>query len=194
MSMSDPRTVGTQPPERVNLLGAVKSFYTRFARFSGRASRSEYWWMALAYLLVSTAFGLLMGAFDGGVVGGIDDQDPARLSPAGNVVLVIAQIVALVHVIPGLSLTVRRLHDSDHSGWWSLLYLTPLVALALGVTMGMLFAGGVSAGPSLIVGILAVMIVLAGPICLFILTLMPSNARGARFDRAPRAVPEPVRS
>lgn len=194
MSMADPRAVGTQPPESVNPVGAVKNFYSRYARFSGRASRSEYWWMWLAYVLVSLAFSLIMGAFDGGVIGGIADQDFDRLSPAGTGFLVLGQIVALAHFIPGLSLTVRRLHDVDRSGWWVLLGLTSLVAVALILTMGMLLGGGDYAGPALIVALLAVMIALAGPICLFIMTLMPSRARGARFDRGAAGAPEPARS
>lgn len=180
VSMDDPRSIGTQPPEPVSPVGAVKNFYGRYARFSGRASRSEYWWIALASFLVSAAFNLIMGAFHGGVVGGLGDQDLSRLSSSGTAFLVLGWVVSLIHFIPGLSLAVRRLHDVNRSGWWVLLSLSSLVALVLFVPLIASSSGSIV----LVWAVLALLVMLAGPLALLIMALLPSNARGVRFDRA----------
>lgn len=91
----------TQPAPSVGFLEATKLYFTRYAEFSGRSRRSEYWW---AYL--STAIlGFLIAFF---------------LSP-------VAWIWTLATFIPGLAICVRRLHDIGKSGWTLLLGLIPLV-------------------------------------------------------------------
>lgn len=55
MSRSDPRSVGTQPPESVAPFRAIRNFYRRFGRISGWASPSEFWWIVLWGMLASAA-------------------------------------------------------------------------------------------------------------------------------------------
>jgi uncharacterized membrane protein YhaH (DUF805 family) len=81
---------------------AVSSAFRHYADFSGRASRSEYWWFYLFYLLVLSAATLL---------------DSTRT---------LAGLVALALLLPTLGLAVRRLHDTGHSGWWLLVGFVPL--------------------------------------------------------------------
>lgn len=69
--------------------------------FSGRASRSEYWYYILAYLIGSIVVSLV-----GGILG-------AR---AGSV---LSGIYSLALFLPSLAVLVRRLHDTNHSGWWA---------------------------------------------------------------------------
>jgi uncharacterized membrane protein YhaH (DUF805 family) len=94
---------------------AVIRFFKKYATFSGRASRSEYWWMILVNGVISNLFYLLA------VLAGVNDA---------NVVAVIALglLVAwgLATLVPGLALVVRRLHDASFSGWMALLGLIPL--------------------------------------------------------------------
>jgi uncharacterized membrane protein YhaH (DUF805 family) len=85
---------------------AISSCYSNYATFSGRASRSEYWFFALFYLLIA-------------LVGFI-----TLFAGIGAAILIIS---ALVNFLPSLSVTVRRLHDTDHSGWWFWIQLIPLV-------------------------------------------------------------------
>lgn len=89
---------------------AVKSAFNRYFDFSARSSRSEYWWFYLFCLLVN-AFLLIV--------------DADSYSDAGFVVL--AGIFNLAIFIPSLAVSVRRLHDTDRSGWWLLIALIPLV-------------------------------------------------------------------
>ena len=78
--------------------GSVKSCFSRYCDFEGRASKAEYWY----WVLFTFVAGFGCGLFTAGV-----------LTP----------IVSLATFLPGLAVVTRRLHDSDHSGWnqlWSL--------------------------------------------------------------------------
>jgi uncharacterized membrane protein YhaH (DUF805 family) len=79
-----------------------------YADFSDRARRMEYWSFTLVNFLIG--FALAMLRFRGsGFIG------------------VIALVYSLAMIIPSLSVTVRRLHDTDRSGWWLLIALIPLI-------------------------------------------------------------------
>lgn len=83
-----------------------------FFNFNGRSSRGAYWWWSLAIFLVSFLVAIIdMIAFP---------QIVATLSGNGPVGI----LFSLATLIPGLSLSVRRLHDTGHSGWWLLIVLT----------------------------------------------------------------------
>ena len=83
---------------------AVKLGFANYVNFSGRASRSEYWYWSL--------FGLI----------GVLATDNVMIGR-----LFIAPIFVLALILPSFSLTVRRFHDLDRSGWWILLALIPMV-------------------------------------------------------------------
>jgi uncharacterized membrane protein YhaH (DUF805 family) len=82
-----------------------------YAGFSGRASRREYGWTVGMMLLLS----LVLGA-----VAGIAGPEFADVTGA---------LVTLVHLVPGLAVGARRLHDSGRSGWWQLLWFVPVVGV-----------------------------------------------------------------
>jgi uncharacterized membrane protein YhaH (DUF805 family) len=85
----------------------------KYATFSGRASRSECWWFQLFYWLVLIGLGILAA-----LAAGSDGQDgPSSLLIA---IGVIAGLFALAMLLPQMSLTVRRFHDRNISGWWYL--------------------------------------------------------------------------
>ncbi|WP_127144283.1 DUF805 domain-containing protein [Pelagibacterium montanilacus] len=86
----------------------------RYVDFRGRSTRSQFWLFTLFYLLLLCA-GLLLDA----MIGTLDAE--------GNGV--IGGVVVLAHLIPSLSVLVRRLHDIDRTGWWALIMLVPLVGL-----------------------------------------------------------------
>jgi uncharacterized membrane protein YhaH (DUF805 family) len=84
----------------------------RYADFSGRASRSEYWFFVLGFLIVYA----VCFAIDYGVFG---------IGPSGIPPLTL--IAYLLHFVPGLAVLIRRLHDIDRSGWWMLISLVPVI-------------------------------------------------------------------
>ncbi|WP_339778619.1 DUF805 domain-containing protein [uncultured Thalassospira sp.] len=89
---------------------AVSSGFNNFFNFRDRASRSAFWWWQLFVLAVS----IVCSAIDGW---GMGDQGTLE------------GIFNLITFVPGLALAVRRLHDTDRSGWWMLLTLVPLIGL-----------------------------------------------------------------
>src|SRR3954470_22999276 len=94
---------------------AIRSGFRKYADFSGRASRSEYWWWALlAFLVWLIAIVLDVIFFPGSIRTG---SYPYVGVPSG--------ITSLARFLPNWAVAVRRLHDTDHSGWWSLIALIP---------------------------------------------------------------------
>ncbi|MEU8580648.1 DUF805 domain-containing protein [Streptomyces abikoensis] len=81
----------------------------KYAVFSGRARRQEYW----MFTLISTVISIVL-AITEGVLGTNS---------------VIGTVYVLAVLLPSLAVTVRRLHDTDRSGWWVLIGLIPLVGL-----------------------------------------------------------------
>ncbi|MCZ8235565.1 MAG: DUF805 domain-containing protein [Inhella sp.] len=75
---------------------AIKTCFSKYATFSGRATRAEYWWFFLFTFL-------------------------------GSLIPIVGLIFALAVLIPSIAVAVRRLHDTDRSGWWILIGLIPLV-------------------------------------------------------------------
>ncbi|MCZ2497319.1 DUF805 domain-containing protein [Xylophilus sp. Kf1] len=73
----------------------------KYAEFTGRASRSEFWWFVLFNLLVSIA--------------------AAEIHPT------LSLVVTLALLLPSCAVSVRRLHDIGRSGWWLLLQFVPLI-------------------------------------------------------------------
>lgn len=90
----------------------------KFADFQGRARRSEYWLFYLFTFVLSLVLG-----FVGNMVMGA--PDPSNPMAGGGFILQMIATVALL--IPSLAVGVRRLHDTDRSGWWLLIALVPLV-------------------------------------------------------------------
>ena len=84
----------------------ISCYRTNYAGFYGRAPRSEYWFFVLSYMLLVLAVA---------TVG-------FMLGPIGFIAL---GILFLAVLLPSLAVQVRRLHDTDSSGWWLLLALIP---------------------------------------------------------------------
>jgi uncharacterized membrane protein YhaH (DUF805 family) len=93
---------------------AVRTCLGKYATFSGRAPRAEFWWFALFVLLGNLLFGALDGLFFG-------------TAPDGQPVSLLGAVFSLAVLLPNIAVGVRRLHDRDMSGWWYLLILIPIL-------------------------------------------------------------------
>ncbi len=89
-------------------IDVIKKHYVDFA---GRATREQYW----MYVLFN-----FIGAFVLAFLGGMDNV-------IGTLFSVLYAVYALALLLPSLSIAVRRLHDTDKSGWWLLIGLVPFV-------------------------------------------------------------------
>ncbi|WP_417659408.1 DUF805 domain-containing protein [Pseudidiomarina sp.] len=85
----------------------------KYAVFTGRARRSEYWFFVLFNVIIS----LVLGFIDGFLALGDPEAGIGLLSV----------IYGLAVLIPSIAVGVRRLHDTDRSGWWLLISLIPLI-------------------------------------------------------------------
>jgi uncharacterized membrane protein YhaH (DUF805 family) len=103
---------------------AVKRFFTKYATFTGRASRSEYWWWALVNYVVLFALGMV-ALVAGGTPQVSVDGTVAPPSGGAIVVVVLISLYGLATLIPGLALTARRLHDGNFSALFILIVLVP---------------------------------------------------------------------
>jgi uncharacterized membrane protein YhaH (DUF805 family) len=90
---------------------AVSTCFQKYATFSGRARRSEFWWWQLFAILV------------GSIATIIDNVAGLHVTSASNGQQVgwIGLVVALLLALPSIAVLFRRLHDTGRSGWWWLL-------------------------------------------------------------------------
>lgn len=93
----------------MNILDAIRACLRNYANFSGRARRAEFWWWQLfcfAASFVGSLFDVAAFQLDIGFFGGL---------------------FSLFVFVPTLAVGARRLHDTERSGWWLLLWLIPLI-------------------------------------------------------------------
>jgi uncharacterized membrane protein YhaH (DUF805 family) len=98
--------------------------FRKYAAFKGRATRSEYWYFTLFNILAVLGFGLidqLMGTFN----------FDAGYGP-------LSAIYTLAMILPGLSVSIRRLHDTGRSGGWFLITAIPVLGLLVFLYLALL--------------------------------------------------------
>ena len=88
---------------------SIKTCFNKYAVFSGRASRSEFWWFALFALI-------------GGIIAWIIDVMILGYDAEANGPINL--IFSIILILPSFAVGARRLHDIDKTGWWQLLWLT----------------------------------------------------------------------
>lgn len=102
-----------------------------YAKFSGRASRAEFWWFFLFTMII---YFLALFAF-GGMARGLVAMNPAADIARGTIsgTVIVVAVFWLFLFIPMLAVQIRRLHDTDRTGWWLgafwLLYVIYMVLL-----------------------------------------------------------------
>ncbi len=82
---------------------SVKTCFSKYADFTGRATRSEYWWFVLFVVLVSAATSLVSH--------------------------VLSALFSLATFLPSIAAAARRLHETNRSGWWQLIALVPVIGI-----------------------------------------------------------------
>lgn len=92
----------------------------KYAEFSGRARRSEYWLFTLFIILVEIAYFVLLSVLGGGL--GKGQMNGLGMALSGLYFLFVLGII-----VPSLAVSFRRLHDTDRSAWWLLISLVPFV-------------------------------------------------------------------
>jgi len=93
----------------MNIQTAVKTCFSKYATFSGRASRSEYWFFYLFTIIASIVTWVI---------------DTMLLGYSAEDTGAINLIFQIIIILPSIAVGARRLHDIGKSGWWQLLILT----------------------------------------------------------------------
>jgi uncharacterized membrane protein YhaH (DUF805 family) len=148
--MTDPPARGDTVPLSAPYYGAslpiaFGRYWRKYATFSGRASRSEYWWWELIALIFGA---IVMAIYIPSLIAAVSGHDGFRFNAGIIVVIVLAGLWTLATIVPTLALTWRRLHDVNLSGGFWFLGFIPSV----------------------------------GGLIVLVLTVLPSNPAGARFD------------
>jgi uncharacterized membrane protein YhaH (DUF805 family) len=171
---------------KISFVDSVKSVFVNWNKFKGIASRREYWFFVLFTILI----GIVLSTIESVIWPPVETDD---LIEAINQPTPITSLMALILLIPTLSVTSRRLQDSGWSGKWLFMYLAPLVPLALGV-FGVISYLETTAAPE--VEALAVSVAYFVPtllmafaiqVFLLVLCLLPSKPKEAGNKYAPEA-------
>jgi uncharacterized membrane protein YhaH (DUF805 family) len=131
---------------------AIKRFFAKYATFSGRASRSEFWWASFFVFLIAVLIwgpGIIVGIVTG--TPGVDPTTGRATHTPGPAFLLFVGLGVLFYLavlVPSIAITVRRLHDANFSGAFYLLVFVPWI----------------------------------GGLILLVLALLESKPEGARFD------------
>ena len=145
----------------------------KYASFSGRAPRSEFWWFFLFVIILYALFSVVMvGAIGGMAESAAEPQSGMVGAMGGSVILMMLFWLALL--IPTIAVQVRRLHDINRSGWWVggfyLLYLLYFV-LIIGA-FGSAMEAGVDGSDPAVGGLAAGTMVVALVMLIYGITLL----------------------
>ena len=122
----------------------------RYAEFSGRSRRTEFWMFALFQFLIYLALMILFMVIAGSAIMAAGNGSVGGIMAAGGSAVIfmgLGLLIALGLFIPGLAVAVRRLHDTGRSGWWVGGYLILVVVAAFLRSAG---GGGLGAILSLV--------------------------------------------
>ena len=103
-SLSTDEIITEREKRNMDFMTAIKTCFSKYTTFSGRARRSEYWNFALFCVLVSTALGIIF-----------PDQE------------LVSSLFSLITFMPNLAVSWRRMHDIGKAGAWSFIVLIPIV-------------------------------------------------------------------
>jgi uncharacterized membrane protein YhaH (DUF805 family) len=162
----------------------------RYADFRGRSRRKEYWMFYLFTILIGIAFAILSA-----VVGGtaaLSGNETTALAAGGavGIIAILQLVINLGLIVPSIAVGVRRLHDTDRTGWW-------LWAPVVGVVV--LFGGLAGAGLSIsqpnaasgignlvVVGIVGGIVIFAIALAVFVFMCLPGTDGPNRFGPDPK--------
>ncbi len=163
---------------KVTFAGAVKSAFVNFAQFRGVSTRAHYWY----FVLFSVLMALVLGTVDSVIWPPVQTDD---VLVALNQPTPFSNILAIVLLVPSLSITSRRIRDAGWSGKWLFSLLLPLIPFIYGV-VGVISYLDTVVTPDLEVLVTlisyfvpAILLAFAVQIFLLVLCLRPSKSKEA---------------
>ena len=146
---------------------AKRPIVEKYADFTGRAPRAEYWWYTLAIVVLALVLTIIES------IAGLKGMVFGMYGP-------LTALLWLATIVPGIAVGVRRLHDTNRSGWWLLLFVPYLIGVAM---MARAAAGHNLAA----IGSLGLLSLLGLALCIVLLVFMvlPSNPGDNRYGPNP---------
>jgi uncharacterized membrane protein YhaH (DUF805 family) len=159
----------------------------RYADFSGRSRRMEYWMWVVFQFLIFIAFMILMVAVGGAA---LMRGDLAGLMAVGGVLIILYLLYALmglIFLIPNLAVTIRRLHDTGRSGWWIMLFWGPyLLMIANSMITGAKVASGGDTTMDGPVGLVLMLAFLVGALVLLVFMFLEGTRGPNQYGADPK--------
>lgn len=121
---------------------SVKSAFRKYAVFKGRASRSEYWYWVLFATIGIVSLKILDGVLWGFINYKMPDGTSVFKLQGKKDTLELIFLFSIF--IPGLAVTIRRLHDIDNKGWWCLMTFTIIGQIPLAIMCALKGTDGVN--------------------------------------------------
>jgi uncharacterized membrane protein YhaH (DUF805 family) len=123
---SSPATHQTEysEPSKTGFIGAIKKGFRGYVVWNARSTRAEYWWWTLFVIIVTFVASIIDSAL----------FSTAMMTGVGP----LSAISSLALFLPGLSVWIRRLHDTDRTGWWVWIMLIPIIGLIVSLVFVLL--------------------------------------------------------
>lgn len=119
----------------MSFIGSIKSCFSKYVTFAGRAPRSEFWFFVLfIWLGVLVFYGLIFLMLDTSAM--METAQTGSFDPGASFAFpitpsILLLVFILVTFLPNISVTVRRLHDTGRSGWWYWISLIPIAGIII---------------------------------------------------------------
>ena len=158
----------------------------RYADFSGRSRRMEFWMWQLFQVIVYFVVVILAMMLGGGAM--MMATDPSAMAAAGGGIVIIMMLYGLYMlavIIPSIAVAVRRLHDTNRTGWW---VLAPVAPYLLAILLGLMMMGSPdSAGLVAIIALLCMLAALALALTLFVFYVLEGTKGPNQYGPDPKA-------
>jgi uncharacterized membrane protein YhaH (DUF805 family) len=154
-------------PFAIELLENYIAVLRKYAVIEGRARRKEFWMFVLANLVVAFALGIL-----------------SAIPVLGGLFRLVSSLFGLATIVPNFTVSVRRLHDRDKSGWVLLIMVIPFVLGIIGIVNFSLYGGWRS---SFILFLFIIIISLVCNIILLVFLAMEGTHGSNKYGEDPKA-------
>lgn len=166
----------------------------RYADFSGRSRRMEFWmWQLFKFLVFGVIMIAFFAMFGAAFTSLASSKDPSAMAALGGgfiILMLICMILGLGIFIPDIAVQVRRLHDTDRTGWWILAPIGPYLVAIILVAMTAAVSGPEPGAMMAVAGVVAFVCMLATlvlSLVLLVFYFLEGTAGPNRFGADPKA-------